>query len=103
MAGPVEVVEVTPPGTQWYELDVPDEAARHLLTLRATPGIRDATLFGDRIHVLAEQRLSTDDLRRAIGLSPSANVVREIGPTLEDVFVALTGDAERRRAAGEPP
>ncbi len=95
--------EVTPPGTQWFELDVPDEAARHLQTLRATPGIRDATLFGDRIHVLAEQQLSTDALRRAIGLSPSATVVRPIGPTLEDVFVTLTGDAEKRRNAGEPP
>jgi ABC transporter DrrB family efflux protein len=95
--------EVTPAGTQWYEIDVPDEAARHLAKLRETDGIRDATLFGDRIHVLAESRLSTDALRDAIGLAARTVVVRPIGPTLEDVFVALTGDAEKRRAAGEPP
>ena len=93
--------EVTPPGTQRYELDVPDQAARHLQTLRATPGIRDATLFGDRFTCSPNRRLSTDDLRRSIGLSADADVVREIGPTLEDVFVTLTGDAEKRRAAGE--
>ncbi len=97
-----QLPDVTPEGTRWFEMDVPVDAARHLAALRGVEGVRDATLFGDRIHVLAEDALSPQQMRTAIGLSPEVAEVRPIGPTLEDVFVTLTRDAEQRREAGEP-
>jgi ABC transporter DrrB family efflux protein len=87
--------QVTPPGTKRYEIDVPD-AAVHLAALRKREGVVDATLFGQTIHLLAEDRIDPDSLRTTV--SPDAQV-REIAPTLEDVFVTLTRDAEKRTAA----
>jgi len=92
-----QLPQVTPEGTAWYELDVADEAARHLATVRGIDGVRDATLFGDRIHVLAEDSLWPQRMREAIGLSPETSEIRPIGPTLEDVFVTLTRQAEESR------
>ena len=92
---------VTPEGTHWYEIDVTTDAAQRLTQIRQAEGARDATLFGDRIHVLAEDILTPEKMRAAIGLTDGETDVRPIGPTLEDVFVTLTRDAERRRDAGE--
>ena len=96
-----QLPSVTPEGTQWHEIDVPSDAAQRLTQIRQCDGARDATLFGDRIHVLAEDRLSPAGMREAIGVEDDEAEIRPIGPTLEDVFVTLTREAERRREAGE--
>jgi ABC-2 type transport system ATP-binding protein len=80
---------VTPPGTRRLAATGPDPAAT-LERLRHVPGVREATVFGEAVHVLAEERLTSADL----GLDPSQ--VRETTPTLEDVFVTL---AKAQRAA----
>ncbi len=84
--------DVTPAGTRRWEVDAvhPAEA---LLALRNVDGVRDATFFGQKIHVLADDRLGETELVAPIP-SPEHATAREIAPTLEDVFVTLT------RAAG---
>jgi ABC-2 type transport system ATP-binding protein len=52
--------------------------------LRNKPGVREATIFGQAIHALVDDRLSPADLGLD-GLS-----VRETEPSLEDVFVTLS-------------
>ncbi len=80
--------DVTPAGTKRYEVDVPD-AARHLEEFRKQPGVIDATLFGEAIHVLADDQYAPDPANS-----------RAIEPSLEDVFVTLTKKAEHDRSVG---
>jgi ABC transporter DrrB family efflux protein len=88
--------DVTPAGTRRWEIDAvhPAEA---LLALRGIDGVRDATFFGQKIHVLADDRLGERDLVAHIP-SPEHASAREIVPTLEDVFVTLTRAASSRSA-----
>jgi ribosome-dependent ATPase len=95
-----DLPDVTPPGTRRIELRVPRPAER-LGALRAIDGVRDATLFGETVHVMVDDRLSTDELLRLLHLRAEDAEARETSPTLEDVFVTLTAAAERRVAAGE--
>ncbi len=89
---------VTPEGTQRLELSI-EHPARHLARLRATPGVRDATLFGENVHLLVDDDVDEDALRR------DATELRAIQPSLEDVFVTLSRDAERKARVSEsaPP
>jgi ABC-type multidrug transport system ATPase subunit len=92
--------EVTPAGMQWLELEAPDPV-RRLADLRRAEGVHDATLFGERIHILADQTLGREQILEAIGTPAEHTEVRTIGPTLEDVFVTLTRNAEQRRQMAE--
>jgi ribosome-dependent ATPase len=98
--------DVTPSGTKRYELRTPRPAAQ-LAPLRAMEGVSDATLFGETIHVMAEERLPPAELIQRLGFSADEADFRETTPTLEDVFVTLTAAAERRAASGaaafQPP
>jgi ABC transporter DrrB family efflux protein len=87
---------VTPPGTQRYELRVPHPTMR-LSALRTTPGVRDATLFGETIHVLADGRLDAETLSKQFEIPREKAELRPIAPSLEDVFVTLTSEAESNR------
>jgi ABC-type multidrug transport system ATPase subunit len=100
---------VTPAGTRRLELT----AAAPALVLRAVKqiaGVRDATLFGEAIHLLVDERLPDEELRRAAlhagAAASSADAdLRPIAASLEDVFVTLTRReidiAARERAAAE--
>ncbi len=92
--------EVTPPGSQRFELAV-DHPTEQLLRLRNEPGVGDATLFGEHIHVLVDSTWSENRLTEFVGPPTSASA-RIIEPSLEDVFVTLTNTAEQRRLHGEP-
>jgi len=76
-----------------------DDAPRAVAALRDAPGIRDAAMFGRRIHATvddataARQAVATALTRSGIEVGAMA----EITPSLEDVFVALV-----RRAGGAP-
>lgn len=87
--------EVTPSGTRRWEVDAlhPPEA---LLALREAPDVRDATFFGQKIHVLADSALGEQELLEFVPQGEAA-AAREIAPTLEDVFVTLTRAAADRR------
>src|SRR5207253_465463 len=84
--------DVTPSGTRRYELELPEPAVR-LRELRSIRGIKDATLFGDTIHVLADDSVDAERLRDELHLSKEVVHVRPIEATLEDVFVTLTRNA----------
>jgi ABC-type multidrug transport system ATPase subunit len=82
---------VTPPDARWIEIDCEHPTAA-LGMLRKLPGVRSATIFGQLVHVLANRSLDEAALQRAIasaGLGSSR--VIEVHPSLEDVFVTLTG------------
>ncbi|MDZ4853078.1 MAG: ABC transporter permease [Pirellulaceae bacterium] len=80
---------VTPEGTKRYEIAV-SEPAQRLAKLRRTEGILDATLFGEHVHVLADQKIDANLLGLLLELPETDSAIREIQPSLEDVFVALT-------------
>ncbi|MCC6581482.1 MAG: ABC transporter ATP-binding protein/permease [Phycisphaeraceae bacterium] len=88
-----QLPQVTPQGTRRFELDTADPT-HGLGRLRKFPGVRDATLFGQAIHVLADVQVKTEELLSTVG----GGEIRPIAPTLEDVFVTLTGSVERQRA-----
>jgi ABC-type multidrug transport system ATPase subunit len=67
--------QVTPAGTRRYELHVPRPAER-LAALRAIDGVQDATLFGDNIHVMIDQRVSPEALVEQLVTNPPAAVSR---------------------------
>jgi ABC-2 type transport system ATP-binding protein len=67
-------------------------------TLRALPGVRDAQVFGERIHItLDESDTSEPRFRAALLDTPLAEApVRQVQPSLEDVFIAqLSGENAR--------
>jgi hypothetical protein len=81
---------VNPPGTR--RLDVTcDHVTTGLQAVRRLHGIRSATVFGQSMHLLIEESLDEQALRSELARAgiPHADI-HAIGPSLEDVFVALT-------------
>ncbi|MHC4991238.1 MAG: ABC transporter permease, partial [Planctomycetota bacterium] len=93
--------DVTPQGTKRWEIET-DQAAVRLSRLRGEPDVMDATLFGDKIHVLAREDVDEAGLIERLGATPGEAVARGIDPGLEDVFVTLTAAAEDAHERGEP-
>ena len=56
------IPEVQPAGTMRVEISTP-EVTRALRVARKIPGIRSATIFGESIHALVEDRFDLPDLR----------------------------------------
>ena len=94
--------EVNPAGTR--RLDVTcDHVTTALQAMRQLPGLRAATVFGQSMHLLVDRTVSPDVIEarlRSVGIEHSE--IHEIGPSLEDVFVALTakhaGENNRKAA-----
>ena len=86
--------EVTPAGTRRLELRTanPTDA---LQKLHAMPAVRDATLFGTDVHLLADQSITKADVARSLALPESGFELRDIEPSLEDVFVTLTRNVQK--------
>lgn len=80
---------VTPDGTARWEIETANPATL-LSAFREMQGVRDATLFGQTIHILADQSLSEDDFVNQVSDEPGSVQVRPITPSLEDVFVTLS-------------
>lgn len=91
-----ELPEITPPGTRRWEVE-PPHPTEALSRLRPMEGIRDATLFGQTLHVLANESWTEGDFARKLALPVEEVPARPIHPTLEDVFVTLSRAAEERR------
>jgi ABC-type multidrug transport system ATPase subunit len=83
---------VTPPGTRRLDITC-DHVTTGLQALRHLPGIRTATVFGQSMHLLVEHTLPEQAIRDELARAgiPHADI-HPIGPSLEDVFVALTSD-----------
>ena len=91
-----QLPHINPAGTRRWELEVP-AAAEKLAVLRRLEGVRDATLFGASIHMLVDDAQPIPRLLDQAGITIEAAAIREIAPSLEDVFVTLTGAAEAGR------
>jgi ABC-type multidrug transport system ATPase subunit len=85
-----ELPDVQPQGTKRVEITTP-EVTRALRLTRQLAGIRSATIFGQSIHALIEDRFDLSDLREQL-LKNGIEVgeIRPLAPSLEDVFVELT-------------
>jgi ABC-type multidrug transport system ATPase subunit len=83
---------VNPAGTK--RLDVTCEHVTiGLRAVRALPGVRNATIFGQSMHLLVEDTLPESALREALSRAGIASAdIRVMAPSLEDVFVALTAN-----------
>ena len=91
--------EVNQPDTRRIEIETP-EPARALAWIRGQPWCLGATIFGQSVHtVVPRDKRDEDVLTEAHRNGFPAAAIREIHPSLEDVFVKLTEDAAR--APGE--
>ena len=88
---------VTPPHMRWLEATV-ERPAELIPQLIATAGLDNVTIFGNTLHMRAHESLSDDEIRRRCGVQfqPGA-------PTLEDVFVMLSLEAERSKQFEQQP
>jgi ABC-type multidrug transport system ATPase subunit len=91
--------DVSPPGTR--RLDVTcDHVTTALQAIRQLPGVRSATVFGQSMHLLVDDSVSSSVLEaklRDVGIAHSQ--IHEIGPSLEDVFVTLSAKFAAAKAA----
>jgi ABC-type multidrug transport system ATPase subunit len=85
---------VTPEGTVRYRLGAVSDVVALLATARKADYVRDATIFGDELHLLVTSDVMPERIARDMNVP--AKSVERIEPSLEDVFVALT---RNRRAA----
>src|SRR5437899_11313433 len=81
---------VNPPDTKRIDVTC-DHVTVGLQALRRLPGVRTATVFGQSMHLLVDKDTSEQSIRDELAKAgiPHADI-RPIGPSLEDVFVALT-------------
>jgi ABC-2 type transport system ATP-binding protein len=62
--------------------------------LRVSPRVRSAALYGTTIHVLVSQAQVAEALARDLAdAGIQVDAIAPIAPSLEDIFVSLTGDA----------
>jgi len=91
--------EVQTPGTRRVEIET-SQPARALIWLRSQGFCSSATIFGQSVHAVISENVSDEQLvplLRQAGF-PKAQV-RDIRPSLEDVFVTLTERAAQDSAA----
>jgi ABC-type multidrug transport system ATPase subunit len=81
---------VNPSGTK--RLDVTCEHVTVALqTMRHLKGVRSATVFGQSMHLLVDESLPDERIREELSRAGVPHVdIHPMGPSLEDVFVALT-------------
>ena len=92
-----QMPDVTPPGTRRVEL-ICARPTEQLARLQQLAGVRDATLFGETIHLLLESDFSDEAVLQDLSGEPDRPQIRPIAPSLEDVFVTLS----RAEAAKRP-
>ncbi len=90
--------QVTPAGSKRLELRTHQPVAA-LSAVRDLEGVQDATLFGEKVHLLVDQSLTTEQLATGMQLESDSFEIRPTAPSLEDVFVTLTRIADRQGPA----
>jgi ABC-type multidrug transport system ATPase subunit len=89
------------PDMRRLEIETP-QTTRALTWLQKEPYCRGATIFGQAVHALVERRVGDAELsERLSNAGFTAAHLREIAPSLEDVFVTLTEEAAAARRAGK--
>jgi ABC-2 type transport system ATP-binding protein len=86
-------------GGTLYELDCSALGAA-LVALRRAPGVIDAAIFGDKLHVLLGQAGAAADLLQLLARQGiTAGSPHIIAPSLEDVFVQLVSRPHAAQAS----
>jgi ABC-type multidrug transport system ATPase subunit len=81
---------VNPPGTKRLDITC-DHVTVGLQSMRRLQGVRTATVFGQSMHLLVDAQLPEQRIREELSRAGIPNAeIHPIGPSLEDVFVALT-------------
>ena len=92
--------DVSPPGTRRLDITC-DHVTTGLRAMRDVAGVQSATVFGQSMHLLVDERVTEGQIEeklRLVGIEHAE--IHEIGPSLEDVFVTLTNNqAQERRTA----
>jgi ABC-type multidrug transport system ATPase subunit len=86
-----ELPEVTPKGMRRVEAVCKEGVAVLMASARTLPYVHAVTIFGTSLHLLVDENVSNEKIDadlEAFGISSVS--VRDILPTLEDVFVRLT-------------
>ena len=86
-----QLPEVTPPGMRRVEADCREGVAALMASARTLPYVHAVTIFGTSLHLLVDESIPNEKIDvdlESFGIS--SVVVRDIPPTLEDVFVRLT-------------
>jgi ABC-type multidrug transport system ATPase subunit len=85
---------VNPPGTKRLDITC-DHVTSALQTMRQLAGVRSVTVFGQSMHLLVDEQLPEQRIRDELTKTGSPHVdFHPMGPSLEDVFVALTTQKE---------
>ena len=92
-----QLPQVTPEGSIRYDVTIPKPSIA-LGKLRTIDGVRDATLFGEKIHLLIDDSLSPETIQTELNVAPDQIQFQKTTPNLEDVFVTLTSAAEKKGA-----
>jgi ABC-2 type transport system ATP-binding protein len=71
------------------DCDVP---ARAMHMIKAHPGVRSAALFGQSLHLTLDRTGLEREIRAALSNAGIDHVVRDLEPSLEDVFIDLSSD-----------
>src|SRR5258708_22884161 len=76
--------QVNPPGARRIDVTC-DHVTVGLQALRHAPGVRNATVFGQSMHLLVDQTMPEETIRSALARAGIHQVdIRPIGPSLED-------------------
>jgi ABC-type multidrug transport system ATPase subunit len=88
---------VNPAGTR--RLDVTcDHVTVGLRAVRRVPGVRSATVFGQSMHLLVEDKVDERAIHQRLAeVNIQGADIRPIAPSLEDVFVTLTAKQQEER------
>ena len=94
---------VNRPGTRRIEVESA-QTARALAWLTGQDFAFSATIFGQSVHSVVDAGVADDEIAARMRRAGFGEVhIRDIGPSLEDVFVTLTEqEAERRGEGGGP-
>ncbi len=85
-----ELPEVNPAGYKRLEVNC-EPATVGLRRINQLTSVRDATIFGQAIHLLVEDSFEEEELYRVLEREGLKHIeIRPILPSLEDVFVTLT-------------
>jgi ABC-type multidrug transport system ATPase subunit len=91
---------VNPPDARRLEIET-HGTARALSWLSREPFCKGATIFGQAVHALIERNVTDAELADRLAKAGfSGAYLREIAPSLEDVFVTLTEQAAAARRTG---
>jgi ABC-type multidrug transport system ATPase subunit len=81
-------------GERRLEIETHGQPARALRFMQAQPFVSSATIFGQSVHAVVSGSVSDQELAERLSHAGLAGLaLREIEPSLEDVFVTLTEEA----------